>query len=110
MLPIKFTSKLVQLPLNKLRIIKTDEIEEKEGILNITIKRRTKHCKCPYCGNKTKKKYDNSEYVQKGVKHYTTFKWNLELNLVKRRFFCRECKKSFHPVFQHYSFPVIELN
>lgn len=103
MLSLNFCSKLIQLPLNKIKIIK-EEVNNEGDVLTLQIKRRTKYCKCPYCKQKTKKKHNHMVHIQKKVRHICNFKYHLNLELQKRRFYCSKCKKDFHEQYEFVPF------
>ncbi len=100
MLTKKFSSKLLQLPLNKIKIVKEDLSNEKEWILTLQIRRKSKYCKCPYCNKKTKYLYDNSIYIHKWVRHLINFKYQVFLDVEKRRFYCPTCNRDVHEQYE----------
>jgi transposase len=96
MLSKNFSAKVLQIPLEKIKIIKEDLSREKEGILKLQIRKKSNRICCPYCGKKSKVLYDNSVYLQKDIKHIINFKYEILLDVEKRRFWCNKCKKDFH--------------
>lgn len=100
MLSKNFSAKVLQIPLEKIKIIKEDLSREKEGILKLQIRKKSNRICCPYCGKKSKVLYDNSVYLQKDIKHIINFKYEILLDVEKRRFWCNKCKKDFHEQYE----------
>lgn len=103
------TSKLIQLPVNKIKIVKEELTpgNEKE-VIKLTIAWKGKYASCPHCKRKTKKRYDTSLYRQNNVRHAIAFKYDIILNLIKRRFYCKKCKKDFVEQFPFVPYKVEE--
>ena len=96
MLTLTTTSKLIQLPANKIKLINQEVLRGKDkDRISLTIALKGRYTCCPHCRRKTKKRYDNSLYRQNNVKHVIAFKYDIVLNLIKRRFYCKKCKKDF---------------
>ena len=91
------TSKLLQLPLNSFKIV---SFKENKNKLITRLMHKKTECKCPYCQKKTKKLYDNTVYIHKNIKHFITFKYEIIIELEKRRFYCNKCKKNFHEQYE----------
>jgi transposase len=97
------TSKLLQLPLKKINILKCYENKDK---ITVRINNKYKKCICPYCQKATTKLYDNSIYVHKNIKHFITFKYEIIIEAEKRRFYCKKCKKNFHEQYEFLTYKV----
>ena len=108
MLTKNFITEILQIQLNKVKIIKTEKDIKNKGIMRVQIKRKAKSCNCPYCNRKTAKRYDKFIFSYKGVKNLITFKYEVILNLEKRRFYCSKCKKNFHEQYDFVPYDIKE--
>jgi transposase len=100
MLSKNFSAKMLQLPMNCIKIVREDLSKEKDGILKLQIRRVSKRCTCPYCHKESKKLYDNSVHIHRDIKHLINFKYEIFLDVEKRRFWCSRCHKDFHEQYE----------
>lgn len=96
MLPQTILTKIINLPLVKLKYISHAEtLFREKQILDITFRGKGKYKQCPCCGQKTKKQQDRGFYIQKDIRHQIHFSYEIRLTILKRRFRCGKCKTPF---------------
>jgi transposase len=96
MLPRNIITEIVNLPLEKLKYISCKKkFFNEKVIIEISFRGKGKYKKCSCCGQKTKRREDQSWYVQKDIRHQIHFSYEIRLRLLKRRFYCTKCKSRF---------------
>ena len=96
MLPQNILTKIINLPLGKLKYVShSDNYFNEKSILEITFRGKGKYKQCPCCGRKTKKRHDLNLYIQNDIRHQIHFSYEIRLIIQKRRFKCTKCKIPF---------------
>lgn len=96
MLPENILTKIINLPLAKLKYVShTERLFNEKPVLEITLRGKGKYKQCPCCGRKTKDKHDQDLYTQKDIRHQVSFSYEIRLKVLKRRFRCAKCKTPF---------------
>ena len=108
MLSKNFSAKVLQLPMNRIKIVKEDLSREKDGVLKLQIKRSSNRCCCPYCHKESKRLYDNTVHIHRDIKHLISFKYEIRLDVEKRRFWCSKCRKDFHEQYEFIPYQISE--
>ena len=89
---MKEVQELLGLKLNKVKVIKVEEIiEKREKIQVVTLVGTINKAKCPVCGKYTSSVHDKLKPSK--IKYNKVVDRNCYLILIKRRFICRRCNK-----------------